>query len=61
MAKEPRYTVEIRDLQSGDAIFFTSCAWTEQEKQAAIVTIHGLCRPSDDTALTADGLRKPGH
>lgn len=61
MANEPRFSVEIKDLHTGEAIFFTSCDWTEHEKQAAIITIHDLCRPRDETALAASGFQKPGH
>ena len=51
MAKQRRYSIEIKDA-SGKTVIFTAADWTDDEKSLAAAQVMRLAGMPDDNCLT---------
>ena len=52
MAKQRRYSIEIKD-DTGKAVIFTAADWTDDEKRVAVAQVMRLAGLPDDNCFTA--------
>ena len=51
MAKQRRYSIEIKD-DTGKTVIFTAADWTDDERAAAVAQVMRLAGLPDDNCLT---------
>ena len=57
MAKQRRYSIEIKD-DTGKTVIFTAADWTDDEKRAAVAQVMRLAGLPDDNCLTAPSPKR---